>query len=634
MPQVTEGKLWADLFRYTMRPGKQIFVNPVTGNDTTGTGTRANPYLTLSRGIQDVASGQNDIVVLTGGNTQEPPIKVASKNRFAIVGELTGIIPPSIQNPSGRTAVNVHSSISFVNSTTISVTCGAAHGLVVGDMVILSGIAQGTSNRINGPAFVSAVPSTTVFECQPNGINLASGEQPFTGGAVGISIPVALQLMGCRDVMVAGIGFSAPTVNDSLAAMVISGFQSTGAPAFGVVGGNILVTNCFFGNGLLAIHRMTSTQSGSLIFAGDEIRIERNVWRFSNAIASQPNVASAAGPARLYLAGTQTCYVSENFFRYDVFETFNPVAFIRHSLNPTGGIGIIGNFFGIGVPVAKRIVTDESIFVSRLLVSRNFYEGLSDLTSPVPVVHLTTGGLVVEDKWPARAAGTDYMPTQSDMIWEAPFGLARRQFNSLIGSGTLIPFLRSAGQQLMGSSVGHFAVIAGSTASAVQTNAAEANGFYDGALIVVVQRTTGAGAARRVSTYLQSNGTFNLVSPLPFTPVANSDFLLVLPQPASGAVADAVLTEPVTDHQSTANSLARSISLMEDILFGNTVIDRSDPNQWVERHFDRATGLTIVAEYDLVGIDGTPISDANNPFTNPVNRDAAFMRRLRTVGTP
>lgn len=103
---------------------------------------------------------------------------------------------------------------------------------------------------------------------------------------------------------------------------------------------------------------------------------------------------------------------------------------------------------------------------------------------------------------------------------------------------------------------------------------------------------------------------------------------------ALAEIADAVLTESVADHQAAADSLARGVSFLLDVAFGDTRIDRTNPSQWVEQHLDRATGLTVVAEYDLQGLDGTPISDSNNPFANPTSQNAAFMRRVRTVGTP
>lgn len=100
----------------------------------------------------------------------------------------------------------------------------------------------------------------------------------------------------------------------------------------------------------------------------------------------------------------------------------------------------------------------------------------------------------------------------------------------------------------------------------------------------------------------------------------------------------ATLPEDVWDTDLTAHvgadSVGRALSFVLDILFGNTRIDRTNPAQWVEERLDRATGTTVVARYNLQGMDGTAISDANNPFTAPVSRNAAFMRRVRIVGTP
>lgn len=112
------------------------------------------------------------------------------------------------------------------------------------------------------------------------------------------------------------------------------------------------------------------------------------------------------------------------------------------------------------------------------------------------------------------------------------------------------------------------------------------------------------------------------------------DAIAALNDPDASSIAAAVLAGDLTVDESTADSLARGVALLLDLFFGDTRIDRTNQNQWVEEHLDRATGTTVVARYDLLGLDGSPISDANNPFDSPTDQNAAFMRRSRTLGTP
>ena len=62
-------------------------------------------------------------------------------------------------------------------------------------------------------------------------------------------------------------------------------------------------------------------------------------------------------------------------------------------------------------------------------------------------------------------------------------------------------------------------VVTGGTALAVETNVTQADDFYNG-MILVVQNAAGT-AARQIDVYQQINGTFILLSALPFTPSPN-----------------------------------------------------------------------------------------------------------------
>lgn len=74
----------------------------------------------------------------------------------------------------------------------------------------------------------------------------------------------------------------------------------------------------------------------------------------------------------------------------------------------------------------------------------------------------------------------------------------------------------------------------GSTSTVVRSAATQADGFFDGATLLVINA---AGVAtRRITSYANTNGAFTLASALPFTPSA-SDRCIVLGNVAPGAAA-------------------------------------------------------------------------------------------------
>lgn len=78
---------------------------------------------------------------------------------------------------------------------------------------------------------------------------------------------------------------------------------------------------------------------------------------------------------------------------------------------------------------------------------------------------------------------------------------------------------------------------AGSSAAVVRSTATQVSGFFD-KLVLVAINAAGA-AARRITSYAQTNGAFTLDSALPFTPSA-ADQLYVLALPAPAEAGDAM----------------------------------------------------------------------------------------------
>lgn len=102
---------------------------------------------------------------------------------------------------------------------------------------------------------------------------------------------------------------------------------------------------------------------------------------------------------------------------------------------------------------------------------------------------------------------------------------------------------------------GEFTAAVGSSTTEIRSTAAQADGFFDDMVVVVVNAA--GTVARNVAGYLNTNGAFT-VATLPFTP-SISDPVYVLSQSASAAIstagiADAVWDEDVVSAHGTASS--------------------------------------------------------------------------------
>jgi len=109
---------------------------------------------------------------------------------------------------------------------------------------------------------------------------------------------------------------------------------------------------------------------------------------------------------------------------------------------------------------------------------------------------------------------------------------------------------------------------ASSTTTNVRTNAAQANGFYDETVLIVIN-SAGIGV-RRVTGYLNSNGAFTVTPALPFTP-ATGDRVLVLGQNANlSAVTLATATSSIaTNLDTTISSRAPSATALSNVQWTN-----------------------------------------------------------------
>jgi parallel beta-helix repeat protein len=80
----------------------QIYVDGVTGNDTTGDGSTGNPYASLSRALQDIDQGEGDSINLAGG-------QVYAEDPFTLDNTYSGSTstPTIIQSWSGTATATI-----------------------------------------------------------------------------------------------------------------------------------------------------------------------------------------------------------------------------------------------------------------------------------------------------------------------------------------------------------------------------------------------------------------------------------------------------------------------------------------------------------------------------------------------
>lgn len=110
---------------------------------------------------------------------------------------------------------------------------------------------------------------------------------------------------------------------------------------------------------------------------------------------------------------------------------------------------------------------------------------------------------------------------------------------------------------------------------------------------------------------------------------ANATALLA----ATNGVPSGVWARAISGHEATSGSAGALLGALGDVVLGNTVIDRTDPTHWMEKQYKRTDSGTAVLVYGLYGMDGSKVSDSNNPFSDPANRNAGILRRLLVSGT-
>jgi hypothetical protein len=171
------------------------------------------------------------------------------------------------------------------------------------------------------------------------------------------------------------------------------------------------------------------------------------------------------------------------------------------------------------------------------------------LSATIRVRRIDTGALVVTDAAMTELGdghyNFDFTSTYDDSIADYAIradGSAslgdddRFSFGTLDETGFRVDQVRDA------TVAADVLVIAGSSTTEVRTDAAQADGFYDDLVLVVIN--SAGVVARQISGYLNTNGAFTVTPALPFTP-STSDRAIVLGRTASSAIDVAAISAAV-----------------------------------------------------------------------------------------
>lgn len=158
-----------------------------------------------------------------------------------------------------------------------------------------------------------------------------------------------------------------------------------------------------------------------------------------------------------------------------------------------------------------------------------------------------------------------------------------------------------------------------------------ASGITSASGIYAYEFNTVSGAVEQEHVWLfnANSGTALPVEPVSVTV---GGFVDNIDAPISGVPA-ATWSDAVSGYEATSGSAGAMLGLLGNVVLGNTTIDRSDPTHWKELQYSRTDAGTVMLIYGLYGMDGSKISDTNNPFSDPSNRNASFARRLLLSGT-
>lgn len=413
-------------------PGRRIFLT-TTGSDTTGDGSRAAPYGTLTRAIQDLQSGNGDAVIMGPGTfTEAACVKVTGSGTtpisdFAIYGQPGATI---LRPPSTPAVRSTFTAIVRTSNSRVTFTTSAAHGFVVGDAVLIAGVTQTGTNFINGVHRVQNVPSSTQFRLELVPATLSNSFEPFLSSlTAGAAYPMALSLRKVQSVVIDGITFGADVLTDSWTGLHVDADVSNALTR------DVFVARCTFGKGCVAFEDFGA--SPGINGSGTSMLIERCLFNPTLVGSIDTNVI-ADGVGNVYLRGMTEFRLIASAFGYlsnsGAPSPWSPTAVVLHtSTSPGSGYLFAANSFpadsgttGISrTRLFKSLEEVQGSGAERIFARRNLFNGITTIQD----VAMDEEGFLVDPE-PNTIAGQDELQTQSDLVMRYPI----RQAATIEGS--------------------------------------------------------------------------------------------------------------------------------------------------------------------------------------------------------
>jgi hypothetical protein len=436
-------------------PGWTIYSDWTNGSDATGDGTEARPYKTIAVGAADLRDGRGDALVLLPGNYVEAPVVIDQKDDISIVGVGGARV---CEAGGGRTLTNTHTAWATWGGQGFEVTCSAAHGLQIGDYIFIANTYAQSTNYVNGFHEVAGVPSPTNFRFYTN-YSVDGGAWPIglPGFGFGASVPVSLTFRGCHDLLIAGLVIDASNgiPPDKMPCLCVDAMNNVVTSSRG---NNILITRNQIGTGCIGL---TNFPNFTTRLAGSNIQIEENAFNIvSNSfIPFQTDELVGA----LYLSAGANVVVNRNLFTFlrliggSPPPPWEPWGVIQYT-EPAPAIGHLftSNTFDTAANITRNRLfhiwndwQNVTPAMDRIFVRRNTYADV-DTVTPQTVSQAWAVGSPLVDREPETLVDEAFLPTQTDVIWQAP----REELASFPGTAGEVQALAVYGGELYFDSVG------------------------------------------------------------------------------------------------------------------------------------------------------------------------------------
>lgn len=416
--------------------GRDIYVDNVNGNDTTGDGSIGNPLATVQAGANLVVSGRGDVLWIVNSGT------VYSFSTVTFT-QIRGFSVRGIGQPA-LTPVNaigvLTSSFTRISNNVISVTFASNHNLVVGDRVVFNNVVESGVARINGAWRCSTITSPTVarFTAIMNHTTTgpSSNAAPYTGSATGAMVgPMHFSFQGCQDYFVDGITFQgASIVGNPIGGMggILTYDDASGN--FTIGNKNFIFSNLEFLSGIFGYLSRTNRGAALDIFAPSTSGLVQKC-NFSNGYVTGIDGTQGLFPSIMLDGGAECVFNRCTLQHAPILSASQAKAVIRaYGRNPKFNYTFYDCTRGENIATSEFFgnQSDESVTTSRTQIASdairftgNLYQGE---TSQIALVDSEAS---VRDREAASFAALGEEQTRNDLIWD------RLTENAMLNAGTI-----------------------------------------------------------------------------------------------------------------------------------------------------------------------------------------------------